>query len=459
MKTNEPKKRTEHERKTKMKNLLAYQRFVLVISLLGGTCGNAQLRINSQPVRHTVTPDQSTAVEIKAMPNAACVLGPENSSDARRSIKLYTGDSGVIRFHARPAAHSDETIQLVAECQFGSTAMTYRIELRAASAPTSSFPAPASLEASTQQKRILRPALTGDAMALSETELLQRGYPPRPDPQKAPEAYSAWLGSVSRPTIQVSEQKPARYSGRVHGPAKIDKSSGPANGPQTSNIWSGFALSGGASPFNWVMGEWIIPSVSPEPGFFNTSYSSLWIGLDGEGNGDVVQDGTEQDAFVTAGWGIEVYYAWTEWWPLLEQPIFDFFLNPGDIMFSEVWVGDADGLRDAGGSYGWFYLQDLTNGHATVRYTPIPKGTVFWGNSAEWIMERPTEFFGIPDLANYHSAVMWSAAATRQNWDYPLYTQEPNDQFTMINPNDGHVLSTVVPTGAASMQFYWHNFN
>ena len=99
-------------------------------------------------------------------------------------------------------------------------------------------------------------------------------------------------------------------------------------------------MRGGANTYDWVMGEWYVPSVSPET---NTHvYSAFWIGLDGDPNngtacicGDLVQDGTEQEITnIDFGWiafNMTSYYAWTEFLPQQqsEQVIPYFTVNPG----------------------------------------------------------------------------------------------------------------------------------
>jgi hypothetical protein len=281
-----------------MKRFVKSQRLLLAFTIIGANYAVAQTKVNlnADPVRHTIPPGKASALEIRTIADSACTVHPADSNDGTQNLKLFADDQGLIRFHVTPAS---ESIHLVAECETDANAMTHQIELRASFDSDPSFPAPVPMESNLAPKGIHRPALTGDPMLLSERELLQHGYPPRPDPQKAPEAYQGWLRAVSTPSVRIAP-KAIRRTDRLRVPAKIEPSSAVANGPATSSSWSAFALNGGASPFNWVMGEWIVPAIDPEPlqGFtFNTqTYSALWIGLDGYGSCDVVQDGTEQDA-------------------------------------------------------------------------------------------------------------------------------------------------------------------
>jgi Peptidase A4 family len=437
-----------------MKTLVRTKMLVLAVSMIGVNYANAQTTLTAERIRHTVMPGSATAIHIQTMANAVCALHPEDANAGEQSLKVFADDEGVVRFQVRPASASDKTARFVAECEVNGKVMAHHIELRAASDPSPGFPAVPTFQPNpARPKGVVRPALEGDPMLLSDSELLQRGYPYRPDPKKAPEAYAGWLAAVSRPSIGIAAKLVARPD-RFHGPARII--------PQ--NNWCGFALAGGSYPFNWVMGEWVVPTVFPEPaqGFLgNTAtYSSLWIGLDGDGSGDVVQDGTEQETHLYFGgaWTVQSDYAWYEWYPTAEQAIANFPVKANDFIFSEVAVVNANGLRDANGNTGWFYLDNLTNGQFTVITTPMPGNTAFFGSSADWIMERPTVNGMLPDLSRFLPALMWSAAATRQNGDYPLVFQESYDQFNMVD-NVGKPMCTPQQTGPSSMQFLWSNYN
>lgn len=438
-----------------MKTFVGTKVLVLAVSLIGVNYANAQTKLTAERVRYTAMPGNATAIHIRTMANAECALHPEDANDGGQSMKLFGDDDGVVRFQVRPASASDQTARFVVECEADGKVMAHPIELRAASEPSPAFPAPAAWQPNpVRQTGVLRPALEGDPMLLSDSELRQRGYPYRPDPQKAPGAYAGWLAAVSRPSVRITPRLVARPD-RFHGPARII--------PQ--NNWCGFALAGGASPFNWVMGEWTVPAVVPEPAQFafgsTATHSSLWIGLDGDGSSDVVQDGTEQAASLYFGglWTVQSYYAWYEWYPVAEQAIANFPINPNDNIFSEVAVIGADGLRDANGNTGWFYLENLsTNPVQVVTFeTPMPGNTAFFGSSADWIMERPTVNGALADLSNFGWASMWSAAATRQNGDYPLVFQEPYDQFNMVGAANRPVC-TPWWAGPSFMRFQWGPF-
>src|SRR5262249_15609545 len=119
--------------------------------------------------------------------------------------------------------------------------------------------------------------------------------------------------------------------------------------------WCGYAISSPGVQYQYVMGDWNVPAVTPQPGSFFSpwylNYSSVWVGLDGFGTPDVVQAGTEQDTRTIAGTTATNYYAWTENYPAgtLGAQI---NVNPGDIVYVYVWVGTADSTITVGGTYG-----------------------------------------------------------------------------------------------------------
>jgi hypothetical protein len=78
-------------------------------------------------------------------------------------------------------------------------------------------------------------------------------------------------------------------------------------GRGTSTNWSGYAVDGtGATQ---VTATWIEPSVTCAPG--ENSWSSPWVGIDGDTSNTVEQTGTDADCSA----GHASYYAWYEMYP------------------------------------------------------------------------------------------------------------------------------------------------
>jgi hypothetical protein len=429
------------------------------------------------PVHHNLTPGVSTRLTIKTLPNAVCTLSVEGSSDPQRSLKLYADDEGTMYFDATPPANlsAEESTaaiaHLQAQCQANGQVLTHSIELQPAVGTAATVSASArTLAKKPQPGQKVRPALTGDPLSRTNEELVAAGYPPRPDPVQAPDAYATWLKAVSKPSIQITPKTVATE--RSHGPVKSDAPSssatmGGASLYQVSNNWSGFVLQKGPTPYNLVIGNWYVPYVTGESNM--STYSSLWVGLDGWGSNDVVQAGTEQDVLIEtisgSKWLVSSYFAWYEWFSNstpLEQLIHNFPVYPGDEMYSEVWVGTPS-TANAYGNSGFFFVENISEGYYVEIQTTKPSGDTFVGNTAEWVLERTGRYACSTcsptwnDLPDYGTANMFNAYAERQDGAVVAYNAVSNDLLQMTNGVDR--LSTVLGTGPTSMQFRWLAFH
>ncbi|HEY7333292.1 MAG TPA: G1 family glutamic endopeptidase [Bryobacteraceae bacterium] len=237
-----------------------------------------------------------------------------------------------------------------------------------------------------------------NAVMASDTLLAQFGYPPRPALASAD--YQQWLKLVS-PTItrmapmlqqtNISNGPPSGLSNTITGVANSLAT--------TSTNWSGFAQTSAAGTFkhngDWVFGEWMVPKAQQAFGVCDGTwwYSSQWVGFDGYGSSDVLQAGTEADAYCSGGVTTTFYSAWYEWYPFNEVRI-SLPVSGGDLMGGEVWYTTT-------APYGHAYLVDYTNQHSiSINFNP-PAGTVYQGNSVEWVVERPGVNGSLANLTNY----------------------------------------------------------
>jgi hypothetical protein len=263
-----------------------------------------------------------------------------------------------------------------------------------------------------------KPAPDFDPVSASDRELELAGFPPRPDPLKAPEAHKHWKKMVTAPQLRV-EQPDLQRSAVENRPASNVKNfaaAPPAAGNSVysySGNWSGFAVYAPYGTFSrndaFTVSEFIVPAVQQAWGVCNGTwdYSSIWTGFDGWGSGDVLQAGIEADAYCSNGiFGQSkstFYSAWYEWYPAGSVRIGNVAVNPGDLLDVEVW-----------------YTTSAPNGHAyIINYDTqqsvslafnIPGGTVYAGNSVEWIVEAPTVSGSLATLSNY--------IATAANYNY-----------------------------------------
>lgn len=176
---------------------------------------------------------------------------------------------------------------------------------------------------------------------------------------------------------------PALAHAKVHGPKR-------AFGRGTSTNWSGYAVDG--SNATSVAGSWTQPAVSC--GINENSWSSPWVGIDGDNSNTVEQIGTDSDCQN----GKAVYYAWYEMYPksLVTIPM---TVTAGHTYVSSVTYSPTSGTFT-------LTLADQTAG--TTPYTTTQSSRKARRSSAEWIMEGPSS--GL--LTNFGSVPFSSASGT-----------------------------------------------
>jgi hypothetical protein len=367
-----------------------------------------------------------TAFEATAQtfPCAVCRLTPADAVGKTPSLEFFADDDGLVRFVLKPtpaaAAHAELTLACTTK---GGSLHTQTVRWEAAPAGVRFTIVGPRLRARSKAIERSLPALSSDEMALDEDELLRRGYPIRPDPDQAPALHAAWRRMVSRPLTIV---RPTLVGGEE-----------PHFNNFTMPTWSGyFLLAGQNAPLTDVYGEWIVPTVSSESGFWRIDASSLWVGLDGNLlPRDIIQAGTEQDTQTVFGVQASSYFAWSEYFPDPRQTISNIPVQPGDKMF--VWAEATD--QPSLGANGAFFVWNETRGQLTEFSVPAPNGTSFHGSEAEWILELPDEPL-VSGLADYGRAVVGNAQALDYGGQVSLAVQR-GIGIDMVSLDNGHVLS------------------
>jgi hypothetical protein len=248
------------------------------------------------------------------------------------------------------------------------------------------------------------PAHGFDPLTADVTDLVKAGFPARPGDPRHLARFNQVLGSVKgkfnyvTPTLRENP-------GVFHGPRKrpvststvststvststvststVSPSAGAA-GTETSTNWSGgvaFAPSG--ETFRWVEGDWVIPNVDA-PAENRWYYCASWIGIDGDGSGDVCQIGVECEAYRSGTSVTTNIYPWFEWFPYPETAITNFPVRPGDLITALLCTSGA------GATSASAYFTNRTTGASTSLTFTAPSGTSLTGNSAEWVVEAPT---------------------------------------------------------------------
>jgi Peptidase A4 family len=366
---------------------------------------------------HIVYPETESLVTFQATPHAVCSLRHAARQDHR--LQLDADENGVVRFHAK-AAKNAAPIEMMLEVGGGSGKKTvHTLELRAD--PTHSADAEPQMASASPRARNIRPALTGDQLKLSNTDLLARGYPPRPDPAVSPSRHARWLRQVSQPFAAVDPTRiphPGVSFAKSHPALKLMAPTLPLPPPvahsmfnSNSGIWSGAYLSNPNGQFYSIQADWNVPGVFGLPNGPGYSAVAEWIGLDSSGT-DLYQAGTDSECFNFGefGWVFTNYWIWIELLPFAPWGVPNFPVSPGDSISVDIFVADQSGMtwfqnqnEGNGGLTGaddsvWFMLYNYTQGASfwgTLPVAPVNLGglqsTGFTGTTAEFIIERPTD--------------------------------------------------------------------
>jgi Peptidase A4 family len=162
----------------------------------------------------------------------------------------------------------------------------------------------------------------------------------------------------------------------------------------TSSNWSGYSAINGR--YTSVSANWKQPTASCTS---QTTYSSFWVGLDGDGSSTVEQTGTSADC----SGGSPRYYAWYEMYPKFPTNL-SIAVRPGDSMTGTV-------TTDGKGRFTLTIHNNTTGGNFTTTQT-LKRAKLA---SAEAIAEAPSSSGGVLPLTNFgtvgFSAVTVNGAA------------------------------------------------
>ena len=379
-----------------------------------------------------VAPADATAATLQTRfittaPNSTCSIAGTN--DPSNTPTYYADDYGSIRVDYVPGAPG---VSLALDRVDPSGTHT---TVDVPSAPQQSAP-----RAGLAKGHMLRPALKGDPLAPTNSQLRALHYPPRPDPTKSPRRYATWLSLVS----DDAEYVPARTVAQARpstGILDVNTATAPNN-----NVWSGAALLYFDS---WLAAEGLftIPTATPPQVecTCQTSWASMWVGVDGWGTGNVVQDGVHLNTFtilIGNTWiSLPTYDAWYEYYPGNSQGIMNFPVSAGQSIFSLAWIGDSAGNESSTGTLAWFVVQNRSNNNQFVE-TNLPLNMGFSGASAEWIIEKSASL----PLTKYSTALFTDAFAAdyslnerdfNSTTNYELWLENGNDNFLSIAYEDG----------------------
>jgi hypothetical protein len=219
-----------------------------------------------------------------------------------------------------------------------------------------------------------------DPLTADAADLQKFGFPPRQDDPRLQARYENVLNRLKGKFnyIPATLQRNAEV---FHGP----RSRLPSAATETSTNWSGgvvYAPSG--QSFSCIEGDWVVPDIDA-PTENQWYYCATWIGLDGDGSGDVCQAGIGSQVYRSGTSVTSQFYAWWEWYPEPEVQITNFPVSPGDMITALITASPGAGATKAN-----VYLTNRTTGASTSLSFTAPGNTTLSGNCAEWITEAPT---------------------------------------------------------------------
>jgi Peptidase A4 family len=204
------------------------------------------------------------------------------------------------------------------------------------------------------------------------------------------------------------------------------------NAAVTSENWAGYASAGNAGTFTSVSASWSQPAVTCTA---TDTFSSFWVGLDGDGTNSVEQTGSEADC----NGGNAAYSGWFEMFPA--APVFyNNPVQPGDAMSASVTAngGGAFTLTLTDSTQGWTQTTNQTSNTAQL-------------GSAEIIAEAPSSGNGnVLPLSNFGTVNFTNVTA-----DNTAFGNENPDSLTMVSANNVTEATPSALTGGNAFTVTW----
>jgi Peptidase A4 family len=196
----------------------------------------------------------------------------------------------------------------------------------------------------------------------------------------------------------------------------------------TSSNWSGYSAINGR--YTSVSATWKQPAASCTSA---TTYSSFWVGLDGDGSSTVEQTGTSADC----SGGVPKYYAWYEMYPKFPVNL-SLAVAPGDSMTGSV-------TTDGGGHF-TLTIRDATTGQSFTTTQHLNRAKLA---SAEVIAEAPSGSGGVLPLTNFGTVGFSSSTVNGQ----PIGTFGP-DKIDMVSGSTVKAQTSAL-SGGSSFSVAW----
>jgi len=276
-----------------------------------------------------------------------------------------------------------------------------------------------------------------DPLQASHEELQAYGLPPRPD--NNPEQEASWKELILKikaaelvvPDLEIFSEDKIPLRVKTQG----DQQARNYNG----HNWAGAVID--KSVCTQTRAVWTVPNPFPGKGDGPTWYSAAWVGLDGWSSPDVLQGGTRHD--ITKGKDgrfTRDIFAWYEWYPAYPIRLKNFPLSVGDKVACYVW--------DINVTLGHFLIINYTTGKYVSISFEAPTGTKFEGDSAEWVVEDPSDTDPEADFKVVTFTECW---AVRNGYWVNL-----SDATVIVSTNDDGSFCTAEKENDTTLEVTYH---
>jgi hypothetical protein len=397
---------------------------------------NAQTHPGRVPTGHPIpsAPKKSfVPASFSAMPDLQCKLYPEGGT-ASKGLTVFTDDDGYARFHAVRATANDAVQRLALDCaNSAGKSYSYSVDLTADDT-FASRPLNLANERGTD-----RPALKGDPLSYSQSDLIEAGFAPRPDPTDTA-AYARWLAAASTPGRMLDG---VRSSSNAHTNFPVHSNSTVrSNTAVRPNIvhkemtpwWVGSTLNG-APNYAAVEANFNVPTAIPGGDETSSTQIAIWDGVEGPTSA-LIQGGV----YVSTNGSTASYSTFREYccgdgdsngYGGAFRP------NPGDEIYAVNWYCDAKGGISLNGGYGCTHLHDLAT-NAILNCT-LPAGKPCWsvkalkgwtfGHDADFVIEGQT-----PQLvAGWNPNTAYTKGQVANYEGYPYICLQANTDMVPAN--------------------------
>ncbi|MGP0074464.1 MAG: G1 family glutamic endopeptidase [Bryobacteraceae bacterium] len=313
---------------------------LMAVAAAGQDQGDARANALDHPIPSAPQRSYEPA-SVRALAGLQCLIYPEGSTPSA-GLTVFTDDDGYARFHAVRQTAADKVQRLTLDCKDSAgRPSVFSVDLTS----DETF-APRPLNLATERGTD-RPALAGDPLSYSQSELIQAGYGLRPDPEKEPDAYSRWLASAVQPGRMLEAKRPSSHSHTVT--------------KETAPYWVGSVL-GGSPSYISVEGNFNVPKGIPGGDETTGTEMAIWNGLGGFGTGSgLIQAGVNLETTPL----VALYGSWREYCCGDSDSNGyggAFTPKPGDNIYDQNWYCDSKGNLNIKGGYGCSFVHDLTSG-------------------------------------------------------------------------------------------------